>query len=154
MAKEYVVGFLFDAPKEFVVMIQKNRPAWQAGFLNGPGGSIEPGETPEQAMQREFQEEAGVTISNWLAFAKLETDNVVVHFFTAHRNANLPNPSPTDEEVSWYNIYGITGADLPVLENIKFLVPMALYALANRPKLGFRVVMKETENFAKATPST
>jgi 8-oxo-dGTP diphosphatase len=45
-----------------VVMVKKNRPAWQAGKFNFPGGKIEEGETPEQAMYREFLEETGVEV--------------------------------------------------------------------------------------------
>ena len=38
---EYVVGFAFDKKRENVALIQKNRPPWQKGKLNGIGGHIE-----------------------------------------------------------------------------------------------------------------
>ena len=59
---KYVVGYCFDPYFEHVVLIEKARPEWQAGKLNGVGGKIEPKETPRRAMVREFQEEAGVYI--------------------------------------------------------------------------------------------
>jgi 8-oxo-dGTP diphosphatase len=59
--KKYVVGFAFSADKSKVVLIRKNRPAWQAGKLNGVGGKIEPDDADgNAAMCREFEEETGV----------------------------------------------------------------------------------------------
>ena len=60
MVKRYVVGFLLNYDRTQVVLIRKNRPAWQAGHLNGVGGKIEMGETPIEAMTREFEEETGL----------------------------------------------------------------------------------------------
>jgi len=37
---EMVVGFLFDNFSENVLLIKKNRPAWQKDRLNGVGGKI------------------------------------------------------------------------------------------------------------------
>jgi 8-oxo-dGTP diphosphatase len=61
--KKYVVGFLFSPNLAEVVLVLKNRPDWQAGLLNGIGGKIEDGESPHNAMSREFVEETGVYIS-------------------------------------------------------------------------------------------
>lgn len=55
--RRYVLGFLFSEDGSRVLLIWKNRPAWQAGKLNGIGGKIEDGEQPLDAMKREFVEE-------------------------------------------------------------------------------------------------
>src|SRR5690606_21087500 len=55
-------GFVFTEDRREVVLVRKNRPAWQAGFLNGVGGKVERGEVPVAAMAREFAEEAGVSV--------------------------------------------------------------------------------------------
>lgn len=47
-----------------VLAILKNRPAWQAGSLNFPGGKVEPNETFEQCALRELKEETDITVSN------------------------------------------------------------------------------------------
>jgi len=60
--REYVCSFLFSPDRARVVLIRKNRPAWQAGKLNGVGGKIEPGESPRQAARREFREETGLDL--------------------------------------------------------------------------------------------
>ena len=59
MEHQYVTGFRVDLTTGRVLLIEKKRPAWHAGQLNGIGGSIEPGETPLQAVVREFKEETG-----------------------------------------------------------------------------------------------
>jgi len=66
--KNYVLGFAFDAKKERVVLIKKNGnsvPAHQ-GRLNGVGGKIEVHETSYEAMRREFREETGVDLHEFL----------------------------------------------------------------------------------------
>lgn len=57
--KRYVLGLAFTENNS-VVMVQKNRPDWQAGKLNFIGGKVEPGENPFDTMTREFFEETGV----------------------------------------------------------------------------------------------
>ncbi len=56
-----------------VALITKNKPSWQANKLNGIGGKIESGETPSEAMAREFEEETGVITSpnEWVKFVVL-----------------------------------------------------------------------------------
>ena len=63
--KRYVLGLAFTEANS-VLMVQKNRPAWQAGKLNFIGGKIDPDpdgygdEIPVAAMVREFYEETGI----------------------------------------------------------------------------------------------
>ena len=46
--KYYVAGFLFSYDLKRVALIQKTKPAWQAGRHNAVGGKIEEGETYAQ----------------------------------------------------------------------------------------------------------
>ncbi len=62
---EYVVGFLIDRTRRLVVLIEKQRPEWQKGKLNGIGGCIEKDEAPIDAMEREFKEETGLLVIGW-----------------------------------------------------------------------------------------
>lgn len=58
----YVLGFVFDESMQWVWLLKKARPDWQAGKLNGIGGHVEPGEKPKVAMAREALEETGLPI--------------------------------------------------------------------------------------------
>jgi len=64
VAKNYVLCIAYhESAKDNIrkyVFVVKNRPAWQAGLLNAPGGHIEDGETPLEACIREFKEETGI----------------------------------------------------------------------------------------------
>lgn len=83
MMQKYVVGFLIDSDWN-VVLIRKNKPEFQKGFLNGVGGKIEEGEDPMRAMEREFAEEAGVIFKKWNHFATIsEEGDYEVYCFKA-----------------------------------------------------------------------
>lgn len=58
--RRYVVGLAFSPGLDYMVAMRKRRPEWQAGLINGPGGEIKPGETPHQAMVREWSEETSI----------------------------------------------------------------------------------------------
>jgi 8-oxo-dGTP pyrophosphatase MutT (NUDIX family) len=132
---DYVVGFVFDqlAPSGHVVLIQKKRPAWQHGKLNGVGGHVEMGkETPLEAMRREFKEEANADIQTWTHFATLserapDADRVdrVFYFLSvvSSHESGLIRPS-TDEWILWVTVSQL--GEHPCLPSVKWLVPLAV----------------------------
>ena len=89
----------FVIHKGQILLIHKKR-GLGAGKINGPGGRLESGETPEQAAVREVQEELGVTPvglkrGGTLHFQFLDGYKLHVAVFTA---ANcLGQPIETDE---------------------------------------------------------
>ncbi len=119
---EYVVGFAFDRYQEKVKLILKDRPDWQKGKLNGIGGHIQQGETPFNAMRREFIEEGNLIIHDWKNFAILNGNDFVVHFFRSNVDVFDSIESMTDEK-----IYTACVNCLPsnVLDNLRWLIPMA-----------------------------
>ncbi|TSE30237.1 CTP pyrophosphohydrolase [Tepidimonas thermarum] len=58
---DVAVGVLIDAAGRLLLTTRPPGKAY-AGYWEFPGGKIEPGETLEQALRRELQEEIGVTI--------------------------------------------------------------------------------------------
>jgi 8-oxo-dGTP diphosphatase len=124
-----------------VALIEKTKPEWQAGKLNGVGGKIEPGETSHQAMVREFKEETGVDALQWTPLISLRaSDDATVHFFYATcEDAELQ--SLTEEKVAWYPVAELLSLRLSVsmIPNLRWLIPMAFDPdkprgmLTNRP---------------------
>lgn len=136
----YVCGFAFE-PDRRVWLIQKNRPEWQKGKLNGVGGKIEFNETAVAAMAREFQEEAGVAIplQRWKQFhyEKWRNGNSVAFFCVGIWPGESPE-SKTDEQLvrmRWHNAtFQELLTDHPLMYNLPYLIPMAytlLYANAD-----------------------
>lgn len=61
MKQKYVLVYAdVSGPDNWVLVVHKDRPEWQRGKINLPGGHVEPGETFEQAAVRELVEETGV----------------------------------------------------------------------------------------------
>ncbi len=118
-----MLGFLFDSALENVALIEKKRPDWQAGCFNGIGGKIEPGETPEAAIGREFLEEAGLDNIAWMKFAVLGGSEWTVHCYCAADSSLTMVKTMTDEEISIKSAWEIPW--LQTLGNLRWLVPMA-----------------------------
>jgi 8-oxo-dGTP diphosphatase len=59
---EVAVGVLIDRDGQFLLTSRPNGKVY-AGYWEFPGGKLEVGETVEQALRRELQEELGITIA-------------------------------------------------------------------------------------------
>lgn len=119
---KYVAGFLFDKEFNKVVLVKKNRPAWQKGFFNGVGGHVEAGESSLMAMRREFSEETGMQIDTWQQFCTLSGSNWTVEFYWS--TGSISVKSMTDEEICVFELHELH--ELNVISNIRWLVPMAV----------------------------
>lgn len=123
--KSYVLGFMFSMDKKDVVLIQKNRPAWQAGKINGVGGHIEPLETPRAAMAREFYEETGVETNqdHWGCYARMSNENAEVYVYRIFSDKVGTVETKTDETIF------VQRVDEPLydfISNLRWLIPLAL----------------------------
>ena len=120
----YTVSFIFDPTLERVLLIHKNRPAWQRGKLNGVGGKLEAGETPVMCITREVREETGLVIapSAWIAVGAMTSEEWHVSVFTSIYHGTAGDArSVTNEQIEW-----ITTARLPhtVVPNLAWLIPL------------------------------
>lgn len=127
--KEYVCGFMFSEPafrikRGAIALIEKNRPAWQKNKWNGVGGHIEEGETPLDAMRREFYEETGVRQEQWDELCRIEGEGYTCYFFRCFTDQVGDVKTKTDEHVGLHHV-----KDIPsnIITNLNWLIPMALY---------------------------
>ena len=97
------------------VLLGKKKRGFGLGKLNGIGGKIEPGESPEDGIIREVQEEVGLTIPNnalhpagqiTFRFPYMEAFDHFVHVFVA--TGWEGEPIETDEMLPhWYPVNDI-----------------------------------------------
>jgi len=120
----YVAGLLISDSGEHVALIQKQRPDWQRGRLNGIGGHVEPGETPAEAMNREFLEETGANVTTWEPFCTLRGPTWLVEWFKDVGSRELQDM--TDEHVSWVAVDDVLNGRAKVIPNVRWLLLLAL----------------------------
>lgn len=122
--QKYVAGFMFDGSGN-VALVRKLKPEWQKDKLNGIGGKIEDGETPINAMVREFEEETGCRDYSWEQFCTLSGDGFEVHFFSTIGNVDLLQTMEAEEIV----VVPISSVGIGnCIPNLTWLIPMAMTA--------------------------
>ncbi len=93
-----------------ILLIEKHRGLGK-GKINGPGGRIEPAETPRQAAIRETEEEVlirptGVRLSGELCFQFVSGYAVRVFVFRADDFKGEPGPTPEATPI-WFDLEAI-----------------------------------------------
>jgi 8-oxo-dGTP diphosphatase len=90
---------LFVRDGDQVLLIRKRR-GLGAGKINGPGGKLEPGETPLQCAVREVEEEVGVTAHDPIERGELYfqfVDGLRLHVLVFDATAFSGEPVDTEE---------------------------------------------------------
>lgn len=125
--KEYVLGFMFDENRNVVALIRKENPEWQRGKLNGIGGKIEEGESPFDAMVREFEEETGVLSYNWLHCLKMyEEGEFTVHVYYAFDDSVYNVKTIEKEEVLLIDLEYSSEIRKLSISNVPWLIMLGL----------------------------
>jgi 8-oxo-dGTP diphosphatase len=108
---------------ENVLLIHKNRPDWQKGKLNGPGGKLEENETPHECVSREINEETTLAISpeKWTLVAELFAPEWNVKFFGTVHASPTDAKTTTDEKVEWISVKKLPENVIP---NLQWLIPL------------------------------
>jgi 8-oxo-dGTP diphosphatase len=129
--KKYALGFVFTPSFEDVLLIHKNRPARQAGKINGVGGKIEEGEDSLGCIVRETLEETGLYTDphDWINFALMLGKDWSVEVYALVHNGSLEDAKTAeDQKIEWFN-----PKNLPtnVVGNLHWLIPAAIEKLQN-----------------------
>lgn len=124
---EYVLGFYFDETMDNVVLIEKKKPKWQEGSLNGLGGKIQEGEELITAMQREFREESGVDVDYWQPICTMGGQDWVVHvFFAVEKNNQKFEAVDTKEEETVMTVEVDKLLEYEIVSNLQWLIPLCI----------------------------
>lgn len=124
--KQFSLGFIFDTKLEHVLLIHKNRPAWQAGKINGIGGKFEPGEDGITCIVRETKEESDLTTTadNWRYVARMKgPDWEIEVFYYMYDGPHVDASTNEDQPVEWFAVN-----QLPpnLMHNLRWLIPLCI----------------------------
>jgi len=152
--KRYVVGFLFDTKRRFVLLIKKNKPKWMYGLYNGVGGLVEKNESLNEAMIREFTEETGLSILNWNPYCGLlrkisgTTESRSIECFWAVEDESVLFKAKTfiKKEVRVIPVVDLISGDLSVINDLPWLVTLALTEILSGNVCGYKVFFNQSFN--------
>ena len=125
--KKYTIGIYFDQSMENVLLILKNRPEWQKGLYNFPGGHTENHESPRECIIREFNEECGIITSRdswkYIGVINNEGDYRVDIYTSIQTPYHGSVKTKTDEVVTWFDIRHLPENKI---SNISWLLQFAI----------------------------
>lgn len=99
---EVVAALIWDKDRFLICQRPKNKP--RALFWEFVGGKVEHGETKEQALVRECQEELGITVAVGNVFEEVvhEYDDVTIHLTLFNASVVKGKPQKLEhEDIRW-----------------------------------------------------
>ena len=112
---QIAVGIIRNENNE-IFITRRAADAHMANKLEFPGGKIEMGETPEQAVVRELQEEVGITPQHFSLFEKLEYEfpdrHITLWFWLVESWEGEPW-GKEGQPGEWMSLVGLNADDFP-----------------------------------------
>lgn len=91
--QDYADAIITNEKGEILFLLRTLTDTFCPGCWSLPGGKIDKGETPEQAVIREVKEETNLTIINPVLILTKEIDNGNIYYFTCQVENKLIEPS-------------------------------------------------------------
>jgi 8-oxo-dGTP pyrophosphatase MutT (NUDIX family) len=114
--------------KDEILLVLKDKPEWQNGKLNLPGGKIEEGETPQMAAVRELEEESGYKpLTSVTVMGVMQDGSNTIHCVKAVVMGK-EDPHPREEEtqdIFWTQWYKVDRDDR-LIPNLRVIVPLMI----------------------------
>lgn len=127
----YVLVFPFTLDLRSIWLIEKQKPNWQKGLLNGIGGKVETGESAIIAAQRELEEETGLSVQlSYLSYVGYmhgvnnDDSKFRVDVYTLKTDKQLE--SREQEKVALYELYNFKDK---MIENLPLWIEASKYKL-------------------------
>lgn len=124
MSRRLVVAAIITDEQDRVLAARRNRPATLAGRWEFPGGKLESGESPQQAVVREIREELGTDVSCGAELPAEQgcwpiDEHLELRAFFARITAGSPQPGDSHDELCWLEASRLTeldwlDADVPI----------------------------------------
>ena len=130
--KHFTVGFVFDPDLNHILLIHKNRPEWQKGKVNGPGGKVLDHESPYVSVSREIKEETGLAIppEEWTPIAEILRHDYSCQFFgSIYPHKKEDAQTQTDEKVEWFSTHIMPKN---AVGGLSWLVPLCMDKIRNQ----------------------
>ncbi|MGY2575795.1 8-oxo-dGTP diphosphatase MutT [Vibrio sp. C8] len=121
-----VAGIIFNQDKSQIFITKRPDNLHKGGFWEFPGGKVEEGESVEQAMTRELEEEIGIEVTEQHLFEHLEYDypekSLKFDFIVISSFNNEPYGKEGQKGL-WVDIaelanYQFPEANVPILERV------------------------------------
>ncbi|MEZ9073218.1 8-oxo-dGTP diphosphatase MutT [Vibrio splendidus] len=121
-----VAGIIFNQDKSQVFITKRPDDKHKGGFWEFPGGKVEAGETIEQAMARELDEEIGIKVTEQSLLEHLEfdyTDKSLKFDFILVTDFEQQPYGKEGQQGEWVDLkslnqYAFPEANLPILERV------------------------------------
>ena len=131
--REYVLVLPKKAYLNDILLVLKDKPAWQKNKLNLVGGKMETGEIPEIAAVRELKEETGLDGYDMHICGKMvgkagntiDNEDWIVWCLRCNLKGDNFELKPRKEEtetVAWYKFWD----DERLMPNLKVIIPLLM----------------------------